>query len=313
VLLFSYLLIEFWPVPRSNGSGWESTETLWIVGPVPVIDEIRLLLLVILAAGVGSYIHAATSFATYVGNKSFVVSWTWWYVLRPFIGMALALVFYFVIRGGLLSVQSNAADFNPYGIAAVAGLVGIFSKQATDKLEEVFTNLFRTAEGAGDDERRDKLGGAVSVIDAMVPLKKIKKAVLAPGQTDSDINLAALFKVIDEGYTRVPIFDANDVCKYIVHQSLFYKFVARRSMGASPPQNMLANLTLKDFLAFGDVAEYVADAIAAVPETATLDDAQAAMEKIEYCQDVLVTTNGERKGTVVGWLTNVDLARHINP
>ena len=131
-------------------------------------DDIRLLLIVILAAAVGSYIHAATSFATYVGNQSFVASWTWWYLLRPFIGMALALVFYFVIPGGLLSVQSDAADFNPYGTAAVAGLVGIFSKQATDKLEEVLTNLFararqrrrREAQQASRRRPRDRPDGA---------------------------------------------------------------------------------------------------------------------------------------------------------
>ena len=126
ILLFSYLLISFWPVPKPNEQVWNKTVTLWIVGSFTIVDEIRLLILVILAAAVGSYIHAATSFATYVGNKSFVASWTWWYLLRPFIGMALALVFYFVIRGGLLSVQSKATEFNPYGIAAVAGLVGIF-------------------------------------------------------------------------------------------------------------------------------------------------------------------------------------------
>jgi hypothetical protein len=67
--------------------------------------------------------------------------------------MALALVFYFVIRGGFLTTSSGAKDINPYGIAALAGLVGMFSKQATDKLGEVFSTLFRSLEGEGDDQR----------------------------------------------------------------------------------------------------------------------------------------------------------------
>lgn len=115
-------------------------------------DE-RLLLLVIVAGMLGSFVHAATSLADYIGNDRFHRNWTWFYLLRPVIGMALALVFYFVIRGGFLTTSSGAKDINPYGIAALAGLVGMFSKQATDKLGEVFSTLFRSVEGEGDDQR----------------------------------------------------------------------------------------------------------------------------------------------------------------
>jgi hypothetical protein len=48
------------------------------------------------------------------------------------------------VRGGLLAAQASADAVNPYGVAALAGLVGMFSKQATDKLREVFDTLFRT-------------------------------------------------------------------------------------------------------------------------------------------------------------------------
>jgi hypothetical protein len=74
--------------------------------------------------------------------------------------MALALVFYFVVRGGFLTTSGGAKDINPYGIAALAGLVGMFSKQATDKLSEVFSTLFRAAKGEGDDKRAGSLSAA---------------------------------------------------------------------------------------------------------------------------------------------------------
>jgi IPT/TIG domain-containing protein len=119
-------------------------------------DE-RLLLLVIVAGILGAFVHGATSLADYIGNNNFNRSWTWFYLLRPPIGMALALVFYFVIRGGFLSTTGGAQDINPYGIAALAGLVGMFSKQATDKLGEVFGTLFRSAPGEGDAKRQDPL------------------------------------------------------------------------------------------------------------------------------------------------------------
>lgn len=116
--------------------------------------EVRLLLIALLAGALGSYIHAATSFADYVGNRKLSGNWVWWYLLRPFIGMSLALVFYFVVRGGFISPSAGGTDMNPFGIAAMAGLVGMFSKNAIDKLNEVFTSLFGSK---GDDKRGDKL------------------------------------------------------------------------------------------------------------------------------------------------------------
>jgi hypothetical protein len=123
---------------------------------VPTTFDERLLLLVIIAGMLGAFVHGATSLADYLGNNAFNRSWTWFYLLRPAIGMSLALVFYFAIRGGFLSTTGGAKDINPYGIAALAGMVGMFSKQATDKLSEVFSTLFRSA---GDAQRADSLTG----------------------------------------------------------------------------------------------------------------------------------------------------------
>ncbi len=47
-------------------------------------------------------------------------------------------------RGGLIGASTGAEALSPYGIAAIAGLAGLFAKQATDKLREVFETLFKT-------------------------------------------------------------------------------------------------------------------------------------------------------------------------
>lgn len=143
-LALIYILLRIWPgtiPPAAN----ERVGLLWdgmLEFEVPL--ETRYLLIVALAGALGSYIHLATSFADYVGNRQLVWSWGWWYVLRPFIGMALAVIVYFVVRGGLITGTSGAESLSPYGLAAIAGMAGMFSKQATDKLREVFENLFRT-------------------------------------------------------------------------------------------------------------------------------------------------------------------------
>lgn len=112
--------------------------------------ELRLILLVMVVGALGSYIHSATSFADYVGNRRLSRSWVWYYILRTFVGMSVALLFYFVIRGGLLSAGAGSEAVSVFGIAAVSGLVGLFSRQATDKLREVFDTLFKTEDQRGD-------------------------------------------------------------------------------------------------------------------------------------------------------------------
>jgi hypothetical protein len=119
--------------------------------------ESLYLLTVIVLGAVGSSIHALTSLATYLGNRQLRYSWTMWYLVRLPIGVSLALIFYFLLRGGLFSVGAEAADVNPFGIGAIAALAGMFSKQATDKLQETFDTLFRTAPTEGDAVRGDKV------------------------------------------------------------------------------------------------------------------------------------------------------------
>jgi hypothetical protein len=108
-----------------------------------------------IAGALGAYVHLATSFADYAGNERLTVSWGWWYLLRPFIGMSLAEVVYLALRGGLFTAGgSSTGSISVYGVAAVSSLTGLFSKQATDKLREVFETLFRTAQKV---ERKDAL------------------------------------------------------------------------------------------------------------------------------------------------------------
>jgi hypothetical protein len=178
-LFLIYLLFKAWPphdwpitspegkVPVVYGTDpiyffkWLQPVLGWFKLPYPVAvwttqDE-RLIFLVIVAGALGAYVHATTSFADYVGTRKLTTSWLWWYLLRPFVGIALALIFYFVVRAGFLTGGGNASEINPFGIATLAALAGMFSKQATDKLDEVFTTLFHPAPGKGDDKRGDKL------------------------------------------------------------------------------------------------------------------------------------------------------------
>jgi hypothetical protein len=171
-----YLLVAAWPAivdattkqtappPKPHAVHWLG----WSF--VPTTDS-ALLLLVVLVSALGSYVHAATSFADYAGNKKLNTGWLWWYLLRVFIGSSLAILFYFALRGGFFTAGSNSDDINPYGVAALAGVVGLFSKQATDKLREIFDTAFRVREGHGDDARSDSIVNARPVLVGVAPPK----------------------------------------------------------------------------------------------------------------------------------------------
>ena len=84
----------------------------------------------------------ASSFAAHCAHRDFKVSWLWWYSMRFVVGTGLGLLLYVALRGGLFSGDFTTKQVNPYGIAAVAGLTGMFSKQATDKLAQLFDVAF---------------------------------------------------------------------------------------------------------------------------------------------------------------------------
>jgi len=290
-----YLLYVSWPTGQTaNG------ET------VLRVQELDLLLLVMISGALGSFVHATTSFTTYMGNRSFVPSWSWWYVLRPFVGTALALLFYIVVRGGLLPTTIDNLQTSVFGFAALAGLAGMFSKQATDKLRETFDNLFRTRKG--DDLRKDKLSDGLFAEDTMIPFDKIVAYSLEEGEVVGDIRISDLYDKLEGLVTRVPIFGPERRARYIIHGSLLYRFIADRSIHG---EYDAATATLADLLAEPELETLVSRSFGFVALKDTLSDVKRKMEAIENCQDVFVTENGESDEPVQGWLTNVELTRHL--
>lgn len=109
-----------------------------------VTTENRIILMVMVSGALGSSVHSLTSFTKYAGKNQLTENWIWWYIMRPFIGTSLALIFYLALRAGLFTSAASAEDINLYGILTISGLSGMFSRQATDKLSELFNNIFKT-------------------------------------------------------------------------------------------------------------------------------------------------------------------------
>jgi hypothetical protein len=126
--------------------------------------ESSIFLIVVSFGVLGGIVHSTNSLASYLGNRRFITSWAPWYALRPLIAAVLAMLAYVVFRGGFLSTTATAKDVNLFGVAAISGLAGLFSKQVIDKLEDVMQVVFASKANA---ERTGKLQPIV--ITGIVP------------------------------------------------------------------------------------------------------------------------------------------------
>lgn len=167
IIILSIILINIWPVEHktseqtfqvydslhtANTKVADSTNTAELDSLISKIgansaeipDAKTMIIIIMLVGSLGASLHGLVSLSEYAGNKSFDVSWSSWYVVRPFVGGILSLLFYFVVRGGFLT---NAADFDTgefYTLVAMSSLVGLFSKQALYKLSDIFDVIFRS-------------------------------------------------------------------------------------------------------------------------------------------------------------------------
>jgi hypothetical protein len=132
------------------------SEDLFVLGFLRVrgSPELRLILLVVVAGALGTLVHAGRSYVYFRGNRALAKSWLWWYFVMPLIGASLALIFFLLLSGGLLTGSARIGEINPYGVVGLAALVGMFAKKATGKLCELFDVLFGDA---GDQKSRNRI------------------------------------------------------------------------------------------------------------------------------------------------------------
>lgn len=157
--------------------------------PAVIYLETRLLLLVMLAGALGSLMHSLRSLYWYTGNRMMVWSWVGFYLLLPFTGAMLAVIFYFVVRGGFFSPQASFDNTSPFGFAALSALVGLFSPQATLKLKEIAETIF-TKPGAGTDTKPQEALSASSDAEAVQSTPTISSVTNPSGSTGDPVKVA---------------------------------------------------------------------------------------------------------------------------
>ena len=113
--------------------------------------ETEIVLMIVLMGALGGLVHMTTSFVKYVGNRQLMKSWIPYYLLSPVKASALALIFFLVLRAGIIiprgSDGEQVSKVGLIGYYAFAAMTGLFSPQATEMLSDVFSAVFSRVRG----------------------------------------------------------------------------------------------------------------------------------------------------------------------
>jgi hypothetical protein len=153
-------IISIWnpietPIASTSQSASRPNSTDLII-PIPDDDidkwkgdrEKYLIIVNALFGILGGSTYGLASLTIWIANNKYEKSWTLWYISRPIVGGALALIFYFLLRAGLVGgFPINVGDF---GFAAISIIIGLLATTAMKKLRDVFDVLFGIAKREDD-------------------------------------------------------------------------------------------------------------------------------------------------------------------
>lgn len=176
-------------------------------------------------------------------------------------------------------------------------------------------NFKEASKSVQDIAKQSALGRrlrTVSVREAMLPKIKIKLVQLTAAEASDESKVELKSRLIDAlagPVSRIPVLNPDGSAKYIVHESLLFRFSHERALAAATGGQAfdLSKATLKDFLDHEGMRELVSSTMAFVAVAGTLADAKAAMDKISDCRDVFVTAEGSQSEPIQGWITNTTL------
>lgn len=162
LLLSGVLLYSLWQLWPSSPAKGDSERVTYFGTSFDVSTDTLFFAIVALAGALGGLVHTLRSFSMYVGTRYLRWSWIPFNLLLPVVGALGGTVFYLVFRGGLFSTSTSSTAANPYGFAAVAALVGLFSEQAIEKLRHIAKEMFAEAPKYEPDDYKEAERGTSS-------------------------------------------------------------------------------------------------------------------------------------------------------
>lgn len=213
-----------------------------------------------------------------------------------------------LVENGLKVLQFVFASLLPLlGTWIGTILAFYFSKENFNAANESVRTLV-------DKITSDKKLASIGVREAMIPLARIEAyPVKYDAETmAAEIKVKDLFDFLQRiGRNRLVLLSSKDQAKMVLHKSIITEFAAMHA-------GEFATCTLADMQVKGSprIQRILANSVAFVPASATLQEARKRMDERnaggseEICQDVFITANGGSEEPVLGWITEVEIAKN---
>jgi hypothetical protein len=145
----------------------------------------------------------------------------------------------------------------------------------------------------------------VGITTIMKPFADMKSYRLSMGQTDDEVKIKELQKLLEGKVNRLPVVDMNNVVRYMIHEASLDKYIAK---GGSDEDSLAAFLKKQkeQGVEFG-----LNQAFVVVAEKASILEANAKMEEYPFVRDVFVTRGGTPNEPYIGWASNVRLIKFM--
>ena len=127
------------------------------------------------------------------------------------------------------------------------------------------------------------------------------------GKGDQDFKIVDLQAKFTKTISRLPVVEAGNKPKYMIHQS---RIVSHLNDGGNDQETLEVFLTKRKQA--GD--EFGLDkGFILASENTTIDVVKQKLKDFPSCQDVFVTKDGKPDQSLVGWISNVRLAKFLEP
>ncbi|HLH89988.1 MAG TPA: hypothetical protein VKX28_16165 [Xanthobacteraceae bacterium] len=221
-------------------------------------------------------------------------------------------------RGGAADVQATAQTIFTGLLPLLGTWVGTvlafyFSKENFESASRSTLDVVRSV------SERLKV---IRIAEKMMPANSIIKAFLSDSNKLDDLTLKDVQGLFDhvgsngQKISRVLIVRKDGVCVGILHRSVWMEMLVLGAQQATPviiqsdALGKVLDLPYQSKVG-SKFREFITKTLAYVAQSGTLADAKSAMEAISGCQDVIVTATGKPDEAMLGWLSNVDIARQL--
>jgi hypothetical protein len=163
-----------------------------------------------------------------------------------------------------------------------------------ENFEAASRSIIRIAETAGAERLKE-----IPVTMKMIA----RKDMIVEDRPVDSIKLTEILNKLSEK-ERLPILNDKGAIIYMIHRSAIDRYLTQKALQSATSdtlKELTLNALLKENSEFKAIFE---NSFGIVKENATLADVKIEMERIPKCQDVFITSTGNKADPVIGWITN---------